>query len=87
MVAPSKHTDEPAEESTELEGIEAGPPGTVVYTHTCMATHMYDACAHNISLHILTLTHQNLLFCRVPIKPMLRFITRTYKKVGFGRLR
>ena len=33
-----------------------------------------------------TLTHQNLLFCRVPIKPILRFIIRTYKKVGFGRL-
>ena len=34
-----------------------------------------------------TLTHQNLLFCRVPIDPILGFLIRTYKKVGFGRLR
>ena len=34
-----------------------------------------------------TLTYQNLLFCRVPINPILGFIIRTYKKVGFGRSR
>ena len=34
-----------------------------------------------------TLTYQNLLFCRVPIKSLLGSILRTYKKVGFGRLR
>ena len=34
-----------------------------------------------------TLTYQTLLFCRVPINPILGFIIRTYKKVGFGRLR
>ena len=34
-----------------------------------------------------TLTYQNLLFCRVPINPILGFIIRTYKKEGFGRLR
>ena len=33
-----------------------------------------------------TLTHQNLRFCRVPIKSILGFILRTYEKVGFGRL-
>ena len=33
-----------------------------------------------------TLTYQTLLFCRVPINPILRFILRSYKKVGFGRL-
>ena len=32
-------------------------------------------------------TYQNLLFCRVPINPMLGFIMRTYKKVGLGSLR
>ena len=31
-----------------------------------------------------TLTHQNLLFCRVPINPILGFTIRTYKKVGFS---
>ena len=35
----------------------------------------------------LALTYQNLLFCRVPINSILRFIIRTCKKVGFGRLR
>ena len=35
----------------------------------------------------LTLTHQNLLFCRVPRSPILAFIIRTYQKVGFGGLR
>ena len=34
-----------------------------------------------------TLTLQNLLFCRVPIKFILGFIIRTYKKAGFGRSR
>ena len=34
-----------------------------------------------------TLNYQTLLFCRVPIHSILRFIIRTYKKVGFGRLR
>ena len=34
-----------------------------------------------------TLTYQTLLFCRVPINPILGFIIRTYQKVGFGRLR
>ena len=34
-----------------------------------------------------TLTHQNLLYCGVPLNPMLVFIIRTYKAVGFGRLR
>ena len=34
----------------------------------------------------LTLTYQNLLFYRVPIKSLLGSILRTYKKVGF-RLR
>ena len=33
-----------------------------------------------------TLTYQNLLFCRVPIKSILGFIIRTYKKVGYGSL-
>ena len=33
------------------------------------------------------LTYQNLRFCRVPINSILGFIIRTYKKVGFGRLR
>ena len=31
-----------------------------------------------------TLTYQTLLFGRVPINPILGFIIRTYKKVGFG---
>ena len=35
----------------------------------------------------VTLTYQNLLFCRVPINSILGFIIRTYKKVGFGRLK
>ena len=30
------------------------------------------------------ITYQNLLFCRVPINPMLGFIMRTYKKLGFS---
>ena len=34
-----------------------------------------------------TLTYQNLLFCRVPIDSIFRFMIRTYKEVGFGRLR
>ena len=34
-----------------------------------------------------TLTHQNLLFCRVPMNSILGFIVRTSKKVGFGGLR
>ena len=34
---------------------------------------------------IPTLAYQNLLFCRVPAKPILGFIIRTYKKVGFSR--
>ena len=34
-----------------------------------------------------TFTYQNLLFCRVPINPILGFVIRTYKKEGFGRLR
>ena len=34
-----------------------------------------------------TLTHQNLLFCRVPINSIIGFTLGTYKKVGFGRLR
>ena len=29
----------------------------------------------------------NPTFCLVPISPILGFIIRTYKKVGFGRLR
>ena len=37
--------------------------------------------------HTPTLTYQNLLFCRVPINSILGCIIRTYKKVGFGRLR
>ena len=36
---------------------------------------------------VATLTHQNLLFCRVPINLILGLIIRTYKEVGFGRLR
>ena len=36
---------------------------------------------------LTTLTYQNLLFCRVPINSILRFIIRTYKKVGYGSLR
>ena len=35
----------------------------------------------------ITLTYQNLPFCRVPKISILGFIIRTYKKVGFGRLR
>ena len=35
----------------------------------------------------LTLTYQNLQKSRVPINSVLGFIIRTYKKVGFGRLR
>ena len=34
-----------------------------------------------------TLTYQNLQKSRVPINAILGFIIRTYKKVGFGRLR
>ena len=34
-----------------------------------------------------TLTYQNLQKSRVPINSILGFIIRTYKKVGFGRLR
>ena len=34
-----------------------------------------------------TLTYQNLLFGRVPINPILEFMIRTYKKVGFSRSR
>ena len=34
-----------------------------------------------------TSAYQNLLFGRVPINSILGFIVRTYKKVGFGRLR
>ena len=34
-----------------------------------------------------TLTYQNLLFCTVPINSILGFVIRTYRKVGFGRLR
>ena len=34
-----------------------------------------------------TSTLQNLLLCRVPIKFILGFIIRTYKKIGFGRPR
>ena len=33
------------------------------------------------------LTYQNLLFCRVPINPILGFKIRAYKKVGFSRSR
>ena len=36
---------------------------------------------------LYTLTYQNLLFCRVPIKSILGFTIRTYKKVGFGSFR
>ena len=39
------------------------------------------------SSYLNTLTHQNLLFSRVPINSILGFIIRTDKKVGFGRLR
>ena len=39
-----------------------------------------------LSVHSASLTYQNLLFCRVPIKSILGFIIRTYKNVGFGRL-
>ena len=35
----------------------------------------------------MTLTYQNLLFCRVPTKFILGFIIRIYKKVGSGRSR
>ena len=44
--------------------------------------------ALNPKLKVLnpTLTHQNLLFCRVPINSILGFIIRN-KKVGFGSLR
>ena len=35
----------------------------------------------------ITLTYQNLQKSRVPINSILGFIIRTYKKVGFGRLR
>ena len=34
-----------------------------------------------------TLTYQNLLFCRVPINPILGSRIGTYKKVGFSRSR
>ena len=34
-----------------------------------------------------TLTYQNLQKSRAPINSILGFIIRTYKKVGFGRLR
>ena len=34
-----------------------------------------------------TLTYQTLLFCRLPRNSILGFRIRTYKKVGFGRLR
>ena len=34
-----------------------------------------------------TLTYQNLLFCRVPIRSILGCRIRTYKNGGFGRLR
>ena len=40
-----------------------------------------------VSVIAYTLTYQNLLFCRVPINSILGCIIRTYKKVGFGRLR
>ena len=36
--------------------------------------------------HYTTLTYQNLLFCRVPINPIIGFIIRNYKKVGFASL-
>ena len=39
------------------------------------------------SLAKSTLTYHNLLFCRAPIYSILRFAIRTYRKVGFGRLR
>ena len=32
-------------------------------------------------------THQNLLFCRVPVTPIVGFIIRTDRKVVFGRIR
>ena len=34
-----------------------------------------------------TFNYQDLLFCRVPINPILGFIIITYKKVGLGSLR
>ena len=36
---------------------------------------------------VVTLTYQNLLFCRVPIISILGLIIRTYNKVGLGSLR
>ena len=39
------------------------------------------------SVDMSTLSYQNLLFCRVPIKSILGLIVRAYKKVGYGRLR
>ena len=40
---------------------------------------------HSVAATIIT--YQTLLFWRVPINSIFEFITRTYKKVGFGRLK
>ena len=48
---------------------------------------LFSEAIRDPSTLIITLTLQNLLFCRVPIKFILGFIIRTYKKVGFGRSR
>ena len=42
---------------------------------------------YRIRFIVYTLTYQNLQKSRVPINSILGCIIRTYKKVGFGRLR
>ena len=49
---------------------------------------LWDVCALDaLGLMVLTLTYQKLQKSRVPLNSRLGFIIRTYKKVGFGRLR
>ena len=53
------------------------------YTRLCFE-YVYKLV--NVVIYI-SLTYQNLPKSRVPINAILGFIIRTYKKVGFGRLR
>ena len=49
-----------------------------------------DALASKVQVvrtRLTTLTYQNLQKSRVPINSIFCFVIRTYKKVGFGRLR
>ena len=57
-------------------------------THDCHKLSFGSSPFEEASCNIRhTLNYQNLLSCRVPINSILGFIIRTYKKVGFGRLR